>query len=254
MTSTTSPWFPAWGPGAPAPPALTLFCLPHAGAGPTVFRDWAGGLGTGVEVVAVQYPGRAARISEPAETSIRRLAERIAGPLAERTGPTPYVLFGHSMGALVGYELARVLSGLGRSPQKLIVSAQAAPRHVRSGQVHALPEPAFRREVVALAGTDPGVLASPTMWAMLSPILRADFRACETYEPASGPPLATGLTVVSGDADPTVDTAELDAWREVTTGETEVRIIPGGHFYFTERPHAALDVIRTALPPSLEYS
>jgi surfactin synthase thioesterase subunit len=228
MTTTTSPWFTTPGPGIRAAPALPLFCLPHAGAGPAVFRAWPTGLDERVDVVAVQYPGRAARIAEPAEESIRRLAERIAG-------------------ALVAFELARVLSGLGRPPRHLVVSGQTPPHHYRPTGVHALPDDEFREAVVALAGTEPGVLASPTLWDMLLPILRADFRACETYEYTAGPLLTTDLTVVSGDEDPTVDTAALGRWAEITEGRTSVHVLPGGHFYLTERPAAVLDVIGTAL-------
>ncbi|WP_410586741.1 thioesterase II family protein [Amycolatopsis sp. lyj-23] len=251
MTTTTSPWFTTPGPGIRAAPALPLFCLPHAGAGPAVFRAWPAGLDERVEVVAVQYPGRAARIAEPAEESIRRLAERVAGPVAERTGTAPYALFGHSMGALAAFELARVLSGLGRPPRHLVVSGQTPPHHYRPTGVHALPDEEFREAVVALAGTEPGVLASPTLWEMLLPILRADFRACETYEYAAGALLTTDLTVVSGDDDPTVDTATLDRWAELTEGRTSVHVLPGGHFYLTERPAAVLDVIGAALGPLL---
>ena len=102
-------WFPPAGSVA-SHLGVRLFCLPHGGADGSVFRPWRSLVGPGIEVVPVQLPGRGNRMEEPAERSLVRLGKRLAGPIADRAGELPYVLFGHSVGALLAYELGRALT------------------------------------------------------------------------------------------------------------------------------------------------
>ncbi|HEY4454716.1 MAG TPA: alpha/beta fold hydrolase [Pseudonocardiaceae bacterium] len=249
MNDATSLWFPSWAATSRSSAALSLFCLPHAGAGPTAYRDWTAGLDEQLDIIPVQYPGRAARVGESSETSIRHLAERIADPFLERAGARPFALFGHSMGALVAFELARVLTANGTPPRHLFVSGQTAPHRYPKGTVHQMSDEDFVRHVVDLEGTDPDVLASPTLLEMLLPILRADYLACETYEFAGEPDLSVDLSVLCGEADPTVRIDELGRWSELSTGHTQLRTFSGGHFYFTDHLAEVLDIINNALCP-----
>ncbi|MBU8860441.1 MULTISPECIES: alpha/beta fold hydrolase [unclassified Micromonospora] len=226
---------------APAAPATRLVCFPHAGGGASGFRQWAGHLPGGVELLAVQYPGREERIAEPPATDLCRLASEVAHALA-RLDPAPTVLFGHSLGAAVAFETARRLP----SPVLLVVSGRQAP--VDPGRsVHLMSGDELWQDVARSGGTRKEVLDSDELRALLLPVLRADYRLSETYRPAPLPLLACPVLACSGDRDPEVDPAALDGWRAVTTGTFTARLFPGDHFYLVRQRGALIaEVLRTA--------
>lgn len=241
-------WFPRpSGGGGAGPGEVSLFCLPHAGAGPVAFREWSTLLDPRIEVVPVQYPGRPPRLAEPPETSLKRLAMRLAGPVAERAADVPYALFGHSMGALVAYEVACVLTRLGRPPVRLLVSGQTAPHLYRPTRVHALSDDGLVDHISRLEGTPKDVLANPSLLEVLLPVLRADFALCESYVYADTPLLGAGITVLGGTDDPGVDPELLDRWGDLTEGGCDVRVFPGGHFYLFEQQLSVLELIGPAV-------
>jgi surfactin synthase thioesterase subunit len=245
MSPALSPWFPRMP--ATAAPLSRLFCFHHAGAGASAYRTWLRPFGGRVEIVPVQLPGRETRFTEPAEHSIRALTARLVQPVLDRAGGVPFAFFGHSMGALLAYDLSVALARQAAAPTHLVVSGYAAP-HVRTAKdVHLLADEDFLAHVVGLEGTSPDVLANPSLLELLLPVLRDDFTACETYEYRDGDPLDVPVTAFGGTADPGVTEEDLRAWADLTTGPSAVRMFPGGHFYLVDEQPRVLTALAAAL-------
>lgn len=213
------------------PDATTLFCLPHAGAGASVYRDWASLLAPEIDVVPVQLPGREGRSREPLRRSVFQLAEELTGPLARRAG-TDFALFGHSMGALLGYELARALAERGQPPRHLFVSGLPAPQlgPVRR-DAHLLADPELLALMEELEGTSPELFAIPNFGQLLLPVMRADLEVCETYYHPHEFALTVPITALGGQRDPSAPVEGLRAWQHVTTVGFDAEFFSGGHFY-----------------------
>ncbi|GGV40260.1 oleoyl-ACP hydrolase [Kitasatospora herbaricolor] len=214
---------------------VKLVCLAHAGGSANFYLPLSALLAPEVEVLAIQYPGRQDRWHEPVVADIGTLADRITAALRPWTGE-PLALFGHSMGAVLGFEIARRLeAGPGRPPLALFASGRRAPSRTRDERVHLLDDDDLVAEIEALQGTAPGALADPELRALVLPGVRADYRAIETYRCPPGATVATPVTVLIGDRDPRVDVAEAEAWFEHTTAATGLRVFPGGgHFYLAD--------------------
>ncbi|MET8388555.1 alpha/beta fold hydrolase [Streptosporangium canum] len=212
-------------------PRLRLVCFPHAGSAAGFFRTWAGRLPYGVELYAVQYPGRQDRIEEEFAADMDGLAGPVAAALEDLPG-VPIALFGHSMGAAVAHEVARRLEERERVPLAgLVVSGRPAPDRLRPAEVHLGGDEALLTDLRRLGGTSEEVLADPALRALVLPALRADYRLIETYEPRPRPPVRTPICVCLGDADPEVDLDEAAAWADHTAGGFGLRAFPGDHFY-----------------------
>jgi medium-chain acyl-[acyl-carrier-protein] hydrolase len=185
-----------------------------------------------VEVCPVQVPGRETRFREPAFTRLPPLIEALAESLRPYLD-RPFAFFGHSLGALVAYELARRLRrDGGPEPVHLFVSGCAAPQtRTRVTSLHTLPLPEFREELRRLNGTPAAVLQNDELLELLLPTLRADFALCETYAYAAGPPLTYPVCAWGGLGDDTVARQDLEAWRDLTTAPFRLRMVPGDHFF-----------------------
>ncbi|MFF8016624.1 alpha/beta fold hydrolase [Streptomyces sp. NPDC007929] len=216
----------------PEPDALRLICFPHAGGAASAYQPLSRRLRPHVEVRAVQYPGRQDRRTETPVADIKELAALVAGKLQDDETAAPFAFFGHSMGALVAYETARILEERGAaSPRRLFLSARGAPGPRRSPHDVLPDDEAILTAVRRLGGTGVTLLDDPELVAMVLPALRADYAALAAYSWTPREPLSTPLTVLCGDADPVVSVEEACGWLEFTSAETEVRILPGGHFY-----------------------
>jgi medium-chain acyl-[acyl-carrier-protein] hydrolase len=201
-----------------------------------------------VEVRPVQLPGRETRFREPAFTRLAPLVEAMAEPLRGYLD-RPFALFGHSLGALVAFELARRLQrGTGLQPVCLFVSGCGAPQ-TRSPEssIHKLPAAEFREELRRLNGTPPEVLENDELMDLLLPTLRADFALCETYAYSPGPPLDCPVSALGGLGDDTVSRQDLDAWREQTTGPFRLRMLPGDHFFLQTNQRLLLQAVAREL-------
>jgi medium-chain acyl-[acyl-carrier-protein] hydrolase len=230
----------------PVPDArLTLLCVPHAGAGPSFYARWLTDLSPAIEVGLVHLPGREARLRETPLADLGLIAERIAEaaePLLER----PYALFGHSMGALVAYEVARRLPV---PPVHLFASGSPPPhRPGDEPRISRLPDEEFLAEVRHGYGGIPDSLwDNRELVAMLLPVLRADFAACEDYTWPSPPPLTCDISALRGAGDHYVPDTALAAWGELTTGRTSTHVIGEGHFNLVSDRAAVHRLVRERL-------
>jgi surfactin synthase thioesterase subunit len=233
---------------APAPGApVALACLPHAGGSAPFFAPVARALAPGVDVLAVQYPGRQERRREPPIDNISVLARNVARELVPWTG-RGLALFGHSLGAVVAYEAGRILTAAGRPPVAVFASGRRAPSTDRADGTHLLGDDELVRAVQRLGGTDPQVFADPELLAMVLPVIRADYRSINGYRHAEGPMLDCPVTVLTGADDPQVTAEEAEAWRKHTTGPFEVVTFPGGHFFLIDHHAAVTEAIVDRLP------
>ncbi|MBV8541201.1 MAG: thioesterase [Pseudonocardiales bacterium] len=211
-----------------------LVCFPHAGGAASYFLSFSRSLAAVLEVVAVQYPGRQDRRREPCCDSMTELADRVLRvlkPLTDR----PLALFGHSMGAIAAFEVARRLENEpGVSLVALFVSGRRAPSRYRAERVHQKDDAGLVAEIRALSGTDARILDSEELLRMTLPAVRGDYRAIETYRYQDGPKLRCPIHSLVGAADPQATIEEVAAWEEHTTGRFTISVFPGGHFYLNE--------------------
>jgi medium-chain acyl-[acyl-carrier-protein] hydrolase len=253
MTSRThnaSPWTAGAKPNPRA--RLRLFCFPYAGGAATIYRGWQSALPSHVEVLPVQLPGRGRRLNEPAYTSVGELVPAAAEALRPYFD-MPFVLFGHSMGATISFELARHLRReRGLAPRRLLVSGRRAPHAPgTSPYTHDLPEPEFIKALRDLNGTPGEVTEHPELMALMLPLLRADFALSETYRCGEVTPLECPLSVYGGTRDADVTRAQLEAWRELTTGPFSLRLFPGDHFFLTSSEPLLLKAVAQELEQAL---
>jgi len=227
---------------------LRLFCFPYAGGGPSIFRTWASQLGPQIAVARALLPGRESRLREAACTSMEPIIEALTRdifPYLDR----PFAFFGHSMGGLISFELARRLRRqYGLEPCHLFISGRRAPQlPLTDPQIHDLPEPEFLAEVERLNGTPREVLAHAELRGLMIPLLRADFAVCQNYSYLAGPPFKCPITVLGGLQDDDVSLADIEAWRVQTTASCSVRMFPGDHFFINSQQAAILKVVGHSL-------
>ncbi|MFI9639182.1 thioesterase II family protein [Micromonospora sp. NPDC051925] len=232
----------------PAPDcAARLVCLPHAGGSASFFHPVSRALAPAVEVLAMQYPGRQDRRHEAAVDNVPDLADQILDAL-RHLDDRPLALFGHSMGAVLGYEVALRMRDAGLPPPAhLFVSGRRAPSRYRPDGVHHLPDAQLVAELQTLSGTEPTILADPEVLEMILPAVRSDYRAVETYRHDPDRRLDCPVTVLVGDSDPRVSVDEARAWDEHTTGPIELRVLPGGHFFLVDRSVDVIAILRQEL-------
>lgn len=207
--ATTSIWLRRYA--SPAPPRVRLLCLPHAGGSATFFHSWGRALGEDVEVLTARYPGRQERIAETPLTSIEELADAFAAELRPYLD-VPLALFGHSMGASVGYEVALRLEAHHRTALALLMVSCRKPPHLltpRTWRLSGTPEGRARtgrlygadaelvEEVRRLGGTDAALLEDEGMRELLLPAIRADFEAVDRYTARRGAPSAAPSSATS---------------------------------------------------------
>lgn len=213
-------------------PRLRLFCFPYAGASALIYRTWQTGLPSDVEVCPVQLPGRGARSMEPPFKQLSPLVETISRALAPLLDK-PFALFGHSLGALISFELARkIRRDYGVNPVHLFVSAGRAPQIPQQGSpIHNLPRDEFLAELRRLAGTPAELLAHREFMEIVLPLLRADFSVYETYEYSSEPVLDCPISAFGGLQDRRVSNVDLEAWHVQTKASFSLQMFPGDHFF-----------------------
>lgn len=233
----------------PNPKALLrLFCFPYAGGSAQVFQTWPGKLPLTVEVCTLQLPGRGGRMGEAPYLSAEQVIEEViqAFPSYE---DKPFAFFGHSMGALVSFEVARRLRRERRAgPLQMFISGNRAPHLPRRGEpTYNLPEPEFIEKIKSLNGTPQEVLEHPELMQLILPILRADFTVCQTYSYRPEPPLLCPISVFGGLQDYEVGREGVEAWREQTSGPFSLRMLAGDHFFIHSSQALLLNMISREL-------
>ena len=225
-----------------------LFCFPYAGGSSAIYRPWSRQIHPDIEVVPAVLPGREFRLRDPAFTRLEPLVETLTREIFPHLD-RPFALFGHSMGAMISFELARRLrSEHGVEPDHLFVSGRRSP-HLpeKDPEIHNLPEAEFIAEVERLNGTPKEVLEHAELMELLIPLLRADFSVCHTYDYVPGAPLTCSLTALGGTKDETANQAKLEGWCAQTTGRCRIRMLEGDHFFINQQHGALLPIIAETL-------
>lgn len=245
MSQREAQWFLRTG--AELPWAPRVFCFPYAGGSPRVFLDWQARLGDDAEILAVCRPGREHRAAEPAPT----IAELIDGAAAAITALTeadgrPCYLFGHSLGALVAFEVGRRLPEPA-APRHFVASGCAAPSLLPSERVRriaTLTGQEFAEAIGFFGGLPAEVIADRDMRDLLLPGVIADFRMAVGYRYQPGPPLDVPATLVVGRDDPHVKAEQVEPWNREFAVRPDRCWVDGGHFYFESDPDAAVSILR----------
>lgn len=253
MTATiesarTGRWLPFSDPEG----RIRLYCLPHAGAAASVFRPWVGRL-PGVAVCPLQLPGRETRAHEDPYVRMGPLAEESARVVLEDARGGPYALYGHSLGALVGFEMIHEIRRLGGPPPvRFLLSACSAPQLADPDPRFTVADPTDEQILDLLrmlGGTPESVLTHPFFLRTVLPVVRADLMVKATYDYRRRPPLDVPVTAFAGVDDPRAGVEAIDAWREQTTSPFQTHTLVGGHFAALEQPATTLGHLDRALSP-----
>ncbi|WP_031079734.1 thioesterase II family protein [Streptomyces sp. NRRL S-118] len=241
-------WIREAGPTPQKDAPVRLVCFPHAGGAASFYHPLAAEVGTAADVVAVQYPGRQDRRAEPACVTIAELADRVHDEIQAWTD-RPLVFFGHSMGAVVAYEVVRRMQRQGEHrPIGLIVSGRRAPcLPVPARNIHLRGDAALIDELRRQSGTAAGLLEDPEIVRMILPSLRGDYRAIETYRHQEGDEPACPITAMTGRQDPAATVEQVRAWENHTHAAFELRLFTGGHFYLSDQWDAVGAAVRDCL-------
>jgi medium-chain acyl-[acyl-carrier-protein] hydrolase len=250
-TDRPSPWIVSMRRGDRARIRRRLFCFPYAGGGASIYRKWAGSLHDDVELCAMQLPGREDRLSEPPCARLSEMIPRVIEQLSPYTD-LPFAFFGHSLGALIAFELTRTLRDAWvTQPAHLFVSGRRAPHlPARRAPLYDLPQAEFEAALADMQGTPRAVLDNRELMDLMTPLLRVDLALNDTYTCARGPALDVPISVFGGSDDGETTREELDAWRQHTRAFAGVRVFPGHHFYLHDHVNALAQAIQDAFTPA----
>ncbi|MHA4842632.1 thioesterase II family protein [Flavitalea antarctica] len=228
---------------------INLFCFPFAGGNKYSYQKFIENAPSLLNIIPLEYPGRGARIMEPLMSSIQDLANDLydqVWPLAKRGD---YAIYGHSMGGLLGYLVARSMVRNNHPPPlHMFITGSSAPASSSrtSKNRHLLPTPQFIQELKQLDGISDEILNNTELLAFIEPILRADFKSCETYQYGNYTPLSIPFTVITGTQED-LEPEEIQLWQNETSCPVEFKTIPGKHFFILKHPRLIVDLIAKKL-------
>ncbi len=237
-----------WLPYPRSPGAIRLYCLPHAGGSASAFRTWIAGLPR-IAVSPLQLPGRETRLSHQPHHDMAPLASELAD-IVLATADENYAVYGHSLGALVGFEVLREIRRRGGPmPMHLLVSGSAAPQCPSDGWpiVREMNDDGVVHMLRRLGGTPESLLSDPGLLQMILPAVRADFSVKDSYRYQPEAPLDLPITVLAADRDPRAGSEQMAQWREQTTGQFELHTVGEGHFAVYEQVQVTQKYIAAAL-------
>jgi medium-chain acyl-[acyl-carrier-protein] hydrolase len=253
MTRTTDGWFQFSATDEQV--ELKMFCFPYAGGTAKVFKKWEDFLPPAVQVISVELPGRGARLKEPPFVNIPTLIDELGDmiwPLLDK----PFVFFGHSMGAIIAFELSRFLRRKhGREPQTLFIAGRCAPQITRSAPAtYNLPKDEFIEELVKLDGTPKEVIEHAELMELMIPLLRADFQLVQTYEYRADTPLRCPIVVYGGLQDYETPRDLLSPWKGLTSSRFALHMLPGDHFFIRSSQSQLLRLLGRELREIIVHS
>jgi surfactin synthase thioesterase subunit len=225
---------------------VRLVAFSHAGGRPLRFVPWALELAPAIELWHVTLPGRGARWREPFARTWPPVVDATAAAILREVS-APVALFGHSLGALLAFEVARELTRTGLPPVHLIVSGRGAPDSAPSLDVPETDQELLRNADLVYGGVPEQVRTAPDVLAHFLPILRADLELARAYAPTSDTTLTCPITAMTGEADPIAPPSALKGWGRQTTGNSELHVLPGGHFAVVDHEPVALGLIGRCL-------
>jgi surfactin synthase thioesterase subunit len=229
-----------------------LVCLPFAGAGASFFRKWQARLPQRLLVLPVRLPGREGRLSEPAPVDAACAADEAFAQVTRQVPPggdaIDVLVFGHSMGAILAFELAHRLATVPEVRLAgLLVSGSPGPRHRTAIRVSGLPDGDFLLQLQRLTGYKHPAFDDCELRALLTPLLRADTRIMEDYRCTQDTPLTCPITSIRGSSDSFVSADQAGQWVRETTGSFRYVELDGGHMYLAIASAALLGVISSDL-------
>lgn len=219
-------------------PGLRLFCFPHVGAGASAFSPWKPAwIPDNIELWTVRLPGREQRLSEKPFRRMEPLVEALYEVMVPQLS-RPYAFYGHSLGALVAFEMVRKIQRQGgHGPVRLLVSAHTAPQLGLCRPVlHHLPDKEFMDALRRFAGTPDAAFENEELMSIMMVALRADFEVDETYSYQEGPPLDCPISAFGGIDDPDASQADLEAWKMHTSQKFNLHMMEGDHFFIFRSP------------------
>ncbi len=228
---------------------MRLVCFPHAGGNAAAYHRWGDLITREVEVWAIELPGHGSRFSEPSLLSLDSAVKAICRELkVAGLDRLPFALFGHSMGGLLAFEVAREFGNL-PNLKHLFVSGTHAP-HLRSDDppIHALPAKDFLAEMVGrYDGIPEEILREKDLLELILPALRADMRMIECHKHQASLPLSCPLTIMMGNDDESVTPEEIEEWKIQTSGAFAKLVFPGRHFYLQSKGAEVLAALEARL-------
>jgi surfactin synthase thioesterase subunit len=248
VSAARNPWLLSGATTQDDTAAPALLCIPHLGGNAAVFGWWSMRLAPGVRVLPVQLPGRGSRSAERPLRSIAEIAEALALNVAPELRGT-YALYGHSLGAIIAFEFARVMDALGRPPEHLFVGACRAPdAPLDRPFLHDAPDDALLDYLRGMDGTPDALIADAGLRATVLDAVRADLEAWETYRFVEGGRLASPITAIAGADDRSVSAAEMRGWGRHSDGGFRLATVPGGHFFLRDARDEVLGIVASAMP------
>jgi len=245
---SSTAWWTSWATEGAA--SARLICFPYAGASAWIYRSWQRALVDPIQVIGIQLPGHGNRIAEPLRHDMHALIGEIGtaiAPLLDR----PCAFFGHSLGAVLAFEVSRWLRRQLRiEPGHLLVSGRRAPEVRYSKPISVgTSDKQFLAYLSELDGMPADVLGSPELLSLMLPALRADFRLGETYEYAEEPPLSCPITAIGGVSDGEAEADKIDGWHRQTTNGFAKHVLPGNHFFIHSHQRELIALVGAAMRP-----
>lgn len=212
-----------------------VLLLPYAAGSAYSLDDWVDQVPEDAVVIGAQYPGRGPRVDEPAAESLQVIADAISADLLRLFPNAPAVVIGHSMGAIIAFELASRLEAVDHPVRHLICSSArpASARRLDPEPLHEYPTSELLAALRQRGGLPDEALEASDLLEMLEPVVRADFRMLFNYTfSANGHRLRAPILALGGREDPVVSRSDLAAWATLTDGEFDLQMFSGGHFFY----------------------